>query len=270
MGIALNKMLKDLNVMFDEIRSSAGQVAEGSGQMARGALEVAKGVAEQSSAVEQLSSTVEDVSNRTEHNTEMAEKAAVLANSVQKKAEKGSEQMEVMTKAVKEISEGGEAINRVIKIIEDIAEQTNILALNASVEAAHAGQHGKGFAVVAEEVRDLSQRSSALVKETETLILDTIRKTILGVKIADETYTSFNEILSEIKESSGIMNKIAEVSKEQNVSISQINTGVERVAGVVKRNNSTAEESAAASQEISAQAEVLEKMLAKFKIHVSH
>ncbi len=189
-----------------------------------------------------------------------------LAGQINTSAKKGSQQMKSMIDAVKQINESSLSISKVIKVIDDIAFQTNILALNAAVEAARAGQHGKGFAVVAEEVRNLAKKSSDSARDTGVLISNSMEKTELGVKIADETYAALAEIVSGIEESNQIVVEIARSSEKQSDTISLINTEINQVAQVVQQNSATAEQSAAASEEMSSQAEVLEKLVLQFEL----
>jgi methyl-accepting chemotaxis protein len=265
-GNAIGLMLNNLNDMFGEINSSTAQVSTGSKQIADGAQALAQGSTEQAAAVEQLSASISEIADKTKENAAMADKAAVLSESIRQNAEKGSNQMGQMTQAVKEINEASQAISKVIKTIDDIAFQTNILALNAAVEAARAGQHGKGFAVVAEEVRSLASKSAAAAKDTAELIENSMEKAGLGAKIAGETAASLGEIVSGIHESSVLVGDIAKSSEEQSMGIAQINKGIDQVAQVVQQNSATAEESAAAAQEMSGQSAMLEELIRQFKI----
>ncbi|MCL2003829.1 MAG: methyl-accepting chemotaxis protein, partial [Oscillospiraceae bacterium] len=231
-----------------------------------GSQSLAQGSTQQAAAVQELSSSISEIAVKTKENSEMANKAANLANNIKQSAEKGSHQMDEMMAAVKDINAASQSISKVIKAIDDIAFQTNILALNAAVEAARAGQHGKGFAVVAEEVRNLASKSSDAAKETGVLIQNSVEKAELGARIADETAASLTEIVSGINESSLIVGEIAKSSEEQSLGIAQINKGIDQVAQVVQQNSATAEESAAASEEMSGQANMLEDLIAQFKL----
>ncbi len=266
MGIAMQKMVDGLNAMFGEISNATAQVTSGSKEIASGAQTLAQGSTEQAASIEELSASITDVSNKTKTNAEMADKAAKLAGAIMNNAEKGSEQMDGMMKAVKDINDAGQSISKVIKSIDDIAFQTNILALNAAVEAARAGEHGKGFAVVAEEVRNLASKSAEAAQETGMMIQNSIEKAELGTRIATDTAASLTEIVSGISENNQIVADIARSSEEQSDAITQINTGVDQVAQVVQQNSATAEESAAISEEMSAQASVLLDMVGQFRI----
>ena len=174
--------------------------------------------------------------------------------------------MNEMISAVREINQAGQSISKVIKVIDDIAFQTNILALNAAVEAARAGQHGKGFAVVAEEVRNLAAKSAEAAKDTGGLISNSIEKAELGSRIAGDTAASLTEIVSGINESSQIVSEIAKSSEEQSIGISQINSSIDQVAEVTHQNSATAQESAAASQEMNGQSSLLDELISQFKL----
>ena len=266
MGNSLNKMTDNLNNMFGNILASSNQVSTGSRQVAEGAQSLAQGSTQQTASIEQLSSSISEISNKTKANAEMALKAADLADTIKGNAEKGSTQMEEMIGAVGEINDASQSISKVIKTIDDIAFQTNILALNAAVEAARAGQHGKGFAVVAEEVRNLAAKSAEAAKETGGLIENSIEKANLGVRIAGETASSLTEIVTGINESDVLIGEIAKSSEEQAQGITQINIGIDQVAQVVQQNSATAEESAAASQEMTSQSSMLQELISQFKI----
>ena len=265
-NMAMQRMVENLSHMFSDINNSTLQVSMASKQIANGAQSLAQGATEQAAAVDALSLSISEVSDKTRLNADRAEQAAVLANTIKDNAEKGSRQMSEMIEAVQAIEKASQSINQVINAIDDIAFQTNLLALNASVEAAHAGQQGAGFAVVAEEVKNLAEKSSESARNTSALIADSISKTTLGVRIANDSYQSLNQIVSGIYESSRIIEEIAQSSEEQNSAISQINRGIEQVAQVVQLNSATAEESAASSHEMSSQANSLERMVAQFRL----
>jgi len=263
---SINGITRNLNETMIEINSSSSQVSTGAKQVADGAQSLAQGSTQQAATVEELSASISDVAQKTKHNAEMAGRAASLANTIMRDAEKGSSQMDEMTAAVKEIHQASQSISKVIKVIDDIAFQTNILALNAAVEAARAGQHGKGFAVVAEEVRNLAGKSAEAAKDTGQLIANSMEKAELGARIAGDTAASLTEIVSGINESTRLVNDIANSSEEQSNGIRQINEGIDQVTQVVQQNSATAEESAAASEEMSGQSDMLQQLIGQFKL----
>jgi len=266
MGKSLRTMIVNLNEMFGEIGSVSEQVATDSKEIAENSQNLSQGSTEQAANVQQLSASIHEISDAANKNADMAGTASNMSNTVMLDAEKGNEQMSHLTQAVTEINEAGQAISKIIKVIDDIAFQTNILALNAAVEAARAGQHGKGFAVVAEEVRNLAAKSAEAAKDTNQLIENSIAKSRLGLDITNETAESLKKIVTEIKDSVQIIENIAQSSGEQTKAISQINTGVEQVSNIITQNSATAEESAAASAQLSDQAELLQGLMGRFKL----
>jgi len=268
-GRELNAMLNKLNHMFSEINNTSGQVSLGAQQIANGAQTLAQGSTQQAASVQELLSSISEIAQKTRGNAKMAKQAAKLADEIKTNAEKGSTQMDNMVSAVSEISEASQSISKVIKVIDDIAFQTNILALNAAVEAARAGQHGKGFAVVAEEVRNLAAKSAEAAKETSDMIQNSMSKAELGNQIAEETASSLYQIVSGINESTKLVSDIAKSSDEQSIGIEHLNRGIDEVAQVVQQNSATAQQSAAASEEMSGQAHALEGLVENFKLRES-
>jgi methyl-accepting chemotaxis protein len=266
MGNAIAAMIAQQNETFAGVKAGAAQVSIGSRQIADGSQSVASGSSEQSASIVQLSDTIKSLTERTARNVEMAKQAEKLSGTVMTDAKKGNEQMEQMLVAMNEINNASRDIEKVISVIDSIAFQTNILALNASVEAARAGQHGKGFAVVAEEVRNLAGKSAEAAKDTGALITSSMEKAELGSHIAGETSESLQRIVTGIEESAGIVSEIARISGEQAVSIDEINKGVAHVAESIQQNSAAAQESAAASEEMSGQAETLDGLIAQFKL----
>ena len=266
MGNSLRLVIDKLNAMFNEINASSSQVSAGAKQVADGAQALAQGSTEQAASIQELSASISDISEKTKLNAEMAGRAATLANEIMQNAQTGSQQMDEMIEAVREINVASQNISKVIKVIDDIAFQTNILALNAAVEAARAGEHGKGFAVVAEEVRNLAAKSAEAAKETGDMIQNSMDKAELGARIAGETAGSLTEIVSGITESTQIVAEIAQSSEEQSRAITQINTGIDQVAHVVQQNSATAEESAAAAEEMSGQSAILQGLISQFRL----
>jgi len=263
---SINEITRNLNRIMTDVNHSSIQVSGGAKQVADGSQMLAQGATEQAATVEELSSSIAAIAQKTKANAELADMASKLAGTIRVNAEKGSAQMNDMIDAVRDINQSGKNISKVIKVIDDIAFQTNILALNAAVEAARAGQHGKGFAVVAEEVRNRASKSAEAAKDTGAMIQDSIEKAGLGSRIAGDTATSLADIVSGINESARLISDIAKSSEEQSEGIMHINSGIDQVAQVVHQNSATAQESAATSQEMSGQSDMLQALIAQFTL----
>ena len=221
---------------------------------------------EQASAIVQITSSIEGITKHVEENTADVEKTNKLAQQTKSEAGSGNAQMQLMIKAMNDINDSSQNIAKIMKVIDDIAFQTNILALNASVEAARAGVHGKGFAVVAEEVRNLAGKSADAAEEIAEMIDDSIKKIQNGTDIASDTAEKLSKIVSDVDEIAVVMDGVAVKSREQAESIVQINTGIEQISSAVQNNSATSEECAAASVELSGQAEGLMKQIKFYRL----
>lgn len=263
---ALEHISEEFNHTLGDIHQSAEQVSSGAEQVAVGAQALSQGTIEQASSVEELANTLSAVVEQVKLNAIHAVKANEKADDVGKEVIRSNEQMQEMLKAMKEIDGASNEISKIIKTIEDIAFQTNILALNASVEAARAGMAGKGFAVVANEVRSLANKSQEASKNTAIFIENSYQATENGMRIATEAAESLFEVVKGVEEVADSIKKISKDSEEQVVSLEQINVGVDQITSVVHSNSSTAEESAAASEELSAQATIMNQLVNQFQL----
>ncbi len=263
---SIDNISSSLNEALSQIDVSAQQVNSGAGQVSNGAQALSQGAAEQASAVEELVATVEIISRQTNDNAANASKARELSEDAAAEVSDGNQQMSRMIEAMNEINNASAEISKIISVIDDIAFQTNILSLNAAVEAARAGAAGKGFAVVADEVRNLAAKSAEAAKNTTALIETSIRKISEGAKLADGTAQSLNQIVNSVNKVSELIHNIDIASAEQASSLVQVTQGMDQISAVVQTNSATAEESAAASQELSGQASMLEALINKFKL----
>ncbi len=265
-NLSLREMSDSLNRAFIEFYNSAAAVSNGAAESASQAQNLANGCTQQASAIEQLSSAVVQIHQKTIENSEKSKVASALTGETINNAQNGSRKMNEMVEAITEISKASQAINQVMKTIDEIAFQTNILALNASVEAARAGQHGKGFAVVADEVRSLAGKSSEAAKETEALISSALLKVDEGVSIAEQTSDALVEIVEGIAKANDIVKDIASASEEQSISINQLNLGIDQIGQVIQINSATSEEAAAGSESMNSQADNLLGLVSQFKL----
>lgn len=263
---AINNIIDSLNEVLGEINMASDQVATGSKQVAQSSQALSHGSTVQASSIEEITASMTEISEQTKENAINASKANEYSNSAKDAAAKGNQQMVEMVAAMRDINDSSVNISKIISVIDEIAFQTNILALNAAVEAARAGQHGKGFAVVAEEVRNLAARSANAAKETTVLIENSVVKVGKGMHIAEDTAKALEEIVDGVSRAADLVADIAYASNEQATAISQINEGVFQVSQVTQNNTATAEESAAASEEMTSQAQMLKEMVSKFRL----
>ncbi len=255
-----------LNETLTKINVAAEQVSSGSDQVSSGAQALAQGATEQASSVEELAATIQVVHTQIKTNADHAKDANEQTNTAGSKMNVANDKMGELVKAMEEIKQCSSQISEIIKTIEDIAFQTNILSLNAAIEAARAGAAGKGFAVVADEVRNLAAKSAEAANNTNVLIDNTVKAIEEGNSLVDEVAHMMQGVSEAAALVSQLNNGISEGSAEAADSIAQINIGVDQISNVVQTNSATAEQSAAASEELSGQATMLKELIAQFRL----
>ena len=244
--------------------TAAQQVDNGANQLSSGAQNLAQGSTEQASSIEELAASINEITHHIHDNTIATEESNRDTQMVVEDLKSGSEKMETMLHAMDEISENSMEVGKIIKSIEDIAFQTNILALNAAIEAARAGEAGKGFAVVADEVRNLAAKTTQASQSTSNLIVKALDAVENGKKVADDTAQTFHHIYHNIQQIAQRSESIAKSAEHQDTVIRQTSIGVDQISNVVQANTATAEEAAATSEELSAQANMLKELVSQF------
>lgn len=266
---ALFIVIDSLNETMAEINTFSDQVASGSDQVAGGAQVLSQGVIAQAGSVEELASTMAEISRQVNENAETSQAVKSAAGEMGTNILACNQQMQEMKAAMGEINSCSTQIRKIIKTINDIASQTNILALNAAVEAARVGAESKGFSVVAQEVRGLAGKSSAASKSTEALIEQTLDAVAHGTKLAEETAASLMNIVGGTDDMVSKINQIAEATQKQAEATEMVSIGIGQISDIVQTNSATAEESAAASEELYGESQLLKSKISRFKLNTS-
>ncbi len=263
---AMKQILDSLNMALSQIYRTAEQVSDESRKMTSDAQVLSSGAVKQASAVEQLSASIQELSMQVDRSSEDAEDARTSTSEATMQLEMCSEKMGALTEAMNDISRSSQQIGGIIKTIEDIAFQTNILSLNAAVEAAHAGEAGKGFAVVAEEVSSLANKSSMAAKDITELIENSIRLVKEGTVLSSDTKQALVKGVSGAHKSTELVERIAESAGQQVQALHQLTAGMKQISEVVQTNATMAEKSASSAEELYTQAEELKVSVERFQL----
>jgi methyl-accepting chemotaxis protein len=266
MAAALNNALEKLNTTLQEVADSAANASASSQQLAASSESIASGAQEQASSLEETSASLEEITAAVRQSADNAQQASQLASSSKESAEKGQQVVASAITAMAEINVASAKISDIISTIDEIAFQTNLLAVNAAVEAARAGDEGRGFAVVATEVRSLAQRSAVAAKEIKVLIQDSLRKVEAGSALVNRSGETLQGIMGSVKRVTDIVGEIAAASGEQSAGIEQVNTAVTQMDRVTQSNSAQTEELSGTAQALSEQASNLLELISAFTL----
>ena len=257
---------KSMSDTVQGIQRVSNEVSSGAEQVASSSNDLADGATSQAAVVQELTATVAGVSEQVENNAHTAKEISGRVEKLGHAILDSNGKMQEMVGSMNEINQASQEIDKIIATINEIASQTNLLALNASIEAARAGEAGKGFAVVANQVNVLADQSAQAAKESAALIETSVKAVEKGMVVAKETATQLEEVADGSKVITQEVTGIAETLETQTAEIKQINEGIEQINDVVQTNSATSEECAAASEQMSGEAESLRDMISRFHI----
>lgn len=261
-GISITNMVtKPIYKAIDSLNAESAEASAASSQVEAASHQLAEASLEEAASIQETSSTLEETSSMVQQNNDNTKLAANLSRQAALTAEKSNLEMQKMLELMEKLEKSSGDISKIIKVIDEIAFQTNILSLNAAVEAAHAGDAGKGFAIVAAEVGYLAQRSAEAAKNTEEIIENNIRLSCEGVELAKDVEKSLIQIDEEVNNVSNLLGEISIATEEQAKGVQEINKAVSQMEAVVNSNAQTAEECASASKELATQADEVKEIV---------
>ncbi len=260
-----NSLIKKLREVISVIQQSTEEVQNSSGNIQQASETLAQTAGEQAAGIEEISSTIEELASTVSQSAENAAEVEKLAGDSYRLAEKGNVVMEGTVNAINDVNRSSEKISEIIDIINGIAFQTNLLSLNAAVEAARAGDSGRSFAVVASEVRNLAQRSGTSSKEIENLIKASVKQMGEGARLAGESGVSLKEIFAGIVRVRQMITEISAAAQEQKIGLKQVADAMSQADTQTQQNASAAEELASTAEALNSNADDLKRAVSYFR-----
>ncbi|WP_271811228.1 methyl-accepting chemotaxis protein [Clostridium beijerinckii] len=263
---SIKNIIDSLNIIFQNMDQSISSISNGSEQLSSTTQILSEGSINQAGAVEELFTSFKKILQKVNNTTNNADKAKSFSINVKHIVEEGNEKMQILMESMKEITVCSKQIAEIIKAIEEIASQTNLLALNAAIEAARAGEAGKGFAVVADEVRNLAEQSAEAVNNTSKIIKNSLHVVANGEKLATETAAALDIIVRNVDDTTNLVKEIAVASEDQTEAITEMTSKVDQISQVVQTNSATAEELAASTEELASQSQIIKTEILKYTL----
>lgn len=266
---AVNLAIGNLSTALHEVEVAAEQIAGASAQVAEGSQSLADGASAQAASIEEIAAAVQEQASVTTRTAGHAQEAHALASQARERARTGSHSMQELDAAMIDMAESVRKTAQIVKRIDEISFQTNLLALNAAVEAARAGDAGRGFAVVADEVRQLAIRAAQAASETSELIEQTLSSTSTSTTISKQVGEHLGTVQAEIERVTTVVSEIASDCIVQRDQTSEIRRSLEMVSQLTQGSAANAEESASASEELSAQSATMKELVQRFIVQDS-
>ena len=266
MAAELNGAVQRLRQTMQQVALSAGETTSSSKQLAAASEAIASGAQEQAASLEETSASLEEITATVRSSADNAKQASHVAAESTRSAVQGKEVVAKAIAAMTEIDASSKKISDIISTIDEIAFQTNLLAVNAAVEAARAGDEGRGFAVVAGEVRSLAQRSSEAAKEIKSLIQDSVRKVEVGSALVNQSGQTLTGMFTSSQKVNDIVGDIAAAASEQSLGIEQVNKAMTQMDQVTQSNSAQTEELSATAASLSDQAANLQQLISRFRL----
>lgn len=266
LGDYLKKMISSLRTLISQVNSSILELLQAAQQITSNSQSLSQGASEQASSVEEMSSISSEINSQAKMNAENARLSSELSRKAIGALNEGTAIMSKLVDAMEKINVSAGDIKKIVKVIDDIAFQINLLALNANVEAARAGKFGKGFAVVADEVRNLAVKSSHAVQDTTIMVEEAIANVKNGNDFVTKMSSFLNMVLEGAKKAINLTDEVANASSEQARALEEIDSGLTQINDITQTTSANAEESASTSEHLAQQANLLKTMIEVFKI----
>jgi methyl-accepting chemotaxis protein len=267
-GIArsFNQLMGSLRHQFLEVRTSAESIQTASVEIASGNLDLSHRTEQTATSLQETTQALEIMFAHIRSSAEQARKADQLASSAAEVAQRGGAVVAQVVSTMDEINTSSRKIADIVGVIDSIAFQTNILALNAAVEAARAGEQGRGFAVVASEVRALAGRSAVASQEIRHLIEASVARVATGSVLVAQAGATMDEVVTAVQSVSGTIAQVSTTAATENKEVLQLTTSIKTVDDMTQQNAALVEQSSAAAQSLSHQAQKLSDIVASFKL----